>query len=411
MHCPRSTDQCDDSMNVATKARMGYSLLELMLALTLLAALSAVGWSLLGTYRDAELRGWRLAHRTQTLRTLRDCLENDLQQMIAPAESLVSLTSTMPASMQTTSFVGSASGFTIRCTPSLDPLPFLERLTHSTEVGTRSSGIESLDQLSPGAASSASLSEPTLRITDSNTIAVAALHDTAWPSEVLDVEYRLTPIGRSGPGSASLLTDPTADVASLLTRREHWVDGSGPDLAQGTSASPADRVLTTEDLYRQTDTSADALGPLVGESQWWGLTRAKFQYFDGQAWRGQWNSTHSGTLPQAIAVSFDFVNNDQLNPSSLRPTSQQSNDADAEFSLENFQSFPTMEDAALVEEAQAASNSKPLTPLAASGTHQVHMVFVVEQSLQATRTLSPALPGTARSTSPATASNRSGGLP
>ncbi|MCA9131805.1 MAG: type II secretion system protein, partial [Planctomycetales bacterium] len=151
--------------------RAAYTLLELMIALGLLGMLLSVAWSLMGTYRDAEQRGWKVARRTQVIRAARSWLESDMQHVLlsdspsqvaaarsggSPAASgLSGVLPTAPpgAASANWRFVGNAQGFSATIAPSLDPLPFLERLM--TDSLGASSAPESLAAGSSAAGSSA----------------------------------------------------------------------------------------------------------------------------------------------------------------------------------------------------------------------------------------------------------------
>ena len=93
--------------------RSAYTLLELMLALALLGALMTVAWSLMGTFRDAEQRGWKLSHRTQTIRAAREWLQSDIQHLLQNEPSVAN----SPAIKSRLN--GNTLGFTASIAPSL----------------------------------------------------------------------------------------------------------------------------------------------------------------------------------------------------------------------------------------------------------------------------------------------------
>ncbi len=145
--------------------RSGYTLLELMLALGLMSALMTVAWSLMETFRSAEMRGWKLAHRTQTMRTARAWLSDDVQHIVQGN----------PASSIQPHFTGNAMGFSTTLSPSIEPVPFLERL----------------------------MSDPTEDIVDEPELSAAtlggdltefSLPESLWPEERIEVTYELAPI-------------------------------------------------------------------------------------------------------------------------------------------------------------------------------------------------------------------------
>ncbi len=320
-----------------TVLRPAFTLLELMIALGLLGALLSVAWSLMGTFSLAEQRGWKITQRTQTLRAARLWLEEDLEHL-----SIVDLVN--PSSQtEANPLSGTDRQCTLRIAPSLDPLPFFEQLM-SASLGDMSSPLEDDDR--PAGSVSATANSSSLQTMESGRLATLAgeLEDFGqepadlfpWSGGQVTVEYELSPMldrsvstiaGATGSGTNrvgnSLASDmPNNDMLASgaasdaddtqyeLIRRER-VDqtqfASEDELAGlGGSTSPADRLLTTADLYRQTDERFEQRGVVVRESRLVGLVRPRFQYCDGKAWRSQWDSRSSGRLPTAIALSFDF---------------------------------------------------------------------------------------------------------
>ena len=283
-------------------ARSAFSLLELMLALGLLGALLAVAWSLLGTYRNAEVRGWKLSHRVQTVRSAREWLERDSQHLIISSETnvptlvspSVSRTAPVSRSPQTAAFqpakshrfTGSATGFSATIAPSIDPIPFLENLM---------SDATQSDRESPGLASLVGGE------TDGNVTS-----NSPWPAETIEIEYRLTPMASSAsnsnsPSQSLPLTDEMDDSQYVLTRTE-TIASQG----ETSEANPSERVLLAQDLYRQNEDGFLDGNQTYRESRLEGLTKARFRYFDGNAWKSNWNSDQQGGLPCAIAFGFDF---------------------------------------------------------------------------------------------------------
>jgi len=280
----------------ATNARSGFSLLELMLALGLLGALLAVAWSLLGTYRNAEVRGWKLSHRVQTVRSARAWLESDAQHLIIGTQSvalaanpqapLVGSKQSADQPAKSHRFTGSAMGFTATIAPSIDPIPFLENLMlDATQLDREPLASDSL--LGNEADANLASSSP-------------------WPAETIEIEYRLMPMDSASaqsnlPPSNVSIDNEIDDSQYVLTRYETIEFKS-----QTTAANPSERLLSAQDLYRQADESVQDSNQTYRESKLEGLTKVKFRYFDGSTWRSNWNSDQQGGLPRAIAFGFDF---------------------------------------------------------------------------------------------------------
>ena len=310
------------------KLRSAFTLIELMIALGLLGALMAVAWSLLGTFRDAEIRGWKLSHRTQTIRSARTWLEDDIQHLAMPESPVVSNASRSSKSFNAVRFIGNAMGFSATIAPSIDPIPFLENLM------------------------------------------MAATPSSPWPAETVEIEYHLTPVPSDSISVSSSLTRNSDQTQFVLTRRE-MIDANSPSVV----ASPSEKVLTAEDLYRQTDMEILSSSQPIRESRLEGLMKAQFRYFDGSSWKSEWNSTQQGGLPRGIAFGFDFPAVSDMRPAS-EATARQS-DADVP-STENvlLNDLPFAE-SALSNEATEEGSSASDQGLMESSTNEVQIVIYV----------------------------------
>ncbi len=372
--------------------RTAYTLLELMLALALLGTLMTVAWSLMGTFGDAQKRGWKLSHRTQTIRAARQWLQDDMQHLL---RSDVGLSSTAPLKSRLT---GNLLGFTAAIAPSLDPLPFFEQLMASPSNGSH--GFEGLNGLN-GIANEEPIASLTSD-TDADAM-VAQAQQSLWPPESMEVEYRLAPMDGNSTASTDLLGSPAdlRDVQFSLTRRE-LLDASAIQnqaqrnrggVAEGLSqanssqsnrlqANPSDRVLTAQDLYRQTDEAVSSDGVAIRETRLDGLTHVQFRYFDGQNWASQWNSDQRGGLPVAIALSFDFPSRSDMNPPDAKSHSDGANRDDTGESQELLDDKPVKSellfaDAALAAEPSAETLAGAELGIVESATHQIQIVVYV----------------------------------
>ena len=346
--------------------RSAYTLLELMLALALLGALMTVAWSLMGTFRDAEQRGWKLSHRTQTIRAAREWLQSDIQHLLQNEPSVAN----SPAIKSRLN--GNTLGFTASIAPSLNPLPFLENVMSSS----RDSPIESVQAQS---------------IANPNTEAdLAEAQASLWPAETMDVEYQLTPIEERSATTESFSLPPN-DLSSVqfsLTRREMMdvtaVESSTKNFNAGSYSqnSLADRVLTAQDLYRQTDETTKSSGMVIRETRLDGLTNVKFQYFDGQSWVSNWNSDLAGGLPRAIALCFDFPTRANMKPIEAKSVEEgaQGNDQRDSNNLLNGRdsgSQLSFADAALAADPTIEAPANGESGLMQAATHEVQIVVYV----------------------------------
>ena len=342
------------------KIRSAFTLIELMIALGLLGALMAVAWSLLGTFRDAEIRGWKLSYRTQTIRSARAWLEEDIQHLAMPESPGVSNASRSSTSSKPMRFIGNALGFSATIAPSIDPIPFLENLMSDAvqpqrerSLGVSQQGESLTDQLQIGEESS-----------------LATTSSSPWPAETVEIKYLLTPVSSDSISVSSSLTSNSDLTQFVLTRRE-MSDANTVNVVN----SPSERVLTAQDLYRQTDEEILSSSQPIRESRLEGLMKAQFRYCDGSSWKSEWNSTLHGGLPRAIAFGFDFPAVSDMRTASEATT--QSSDQDRS-STENIltNDLPFAE-SALSTEATAEGLRASDQGLMESSSNEVQIVIYV----------------------------------
>lgn len=282
--------------------RYGYSILELMIALSLLSILLLLGWSLMQSIQDAETRSWKLTQRIRVLRTTRAWLADDMDHLVRSGPSTASINSSLASSNSSRNalnrlqdslgspmekFEGDATGFIATISPSLDPIRFFDRLMNSTD----SSDTNSREPLE----SEASLA------TDRE-LAVEDARESLWPERGVDVEYRLEPVNRNR-GTSSTLIQEAQDVQYELVRRE-WLLSAASGTAN--TRSSADQQLTSADLYRGAEPSDESDAPPLEETRLYGMVQAQFFYFDGNSWSQEWSSLNRGGVPKAVALCFDF---------------------------------------------------------------------------------------------------------
>jgi len=275
--------------------RCAYTLLELMLALSLLSVLMLLGWSLLNTFQDAEKRSWKLTQRVRVLRLTRTWLSSDMDHLVRTSASTGADATTPSITMR---FDGDTMGFKATIQPSMDPVLFFDKLV--------SKGSDA--EVNPMDAMLATDEERR----------VIEWQQSMWPAESIDVEYRFETIADDTRSIDSALPFADSDDAQYELVRREWLPPL-PDskLARNENrlspiqgaVEPSDasnRTLSMGDLYRvEEDTSVD-LSPPLREAKLYGMTRPQFKYFDGQAWHDQWSSVERQGLPHAVAVCFDF---------------------------------------------------------------------------------------------------------
>lgn len=256
--------------------RDGYTILELLIALGLLGTLLAVAWSLLGTYRSAEERGWRQGERLQKVRLARLWLQMDAMQMCEAgdfdlADSGIDSGNSSSTVSALGEFRGDSRGFSIDVLGSIDPLPWLDELMRGAGPLTQTTDLLNSEV---GATSALGRDQRT----------------------IVSIEYRLVTAG-TGAGS-----EPVSNLRRRLTPRDRWQS------TQATSESE-ERLLTSKDLYRVDDEPVveDASASRQREEGvLQGLEAARFRYSDGTNWKASWDSRIEDRLPSAIEFVFDF---------------------------------------------------------------------------------------------------------
>lgn len=257
--------------------RRGYTLIELMIALALLGALMALAWSMLGSYRQAEQRGWEQSYRMQLVRAARELLEDDIDHLAALPPK-VCFIDEAAGPLAGKGFRGTSTGFSAEIFPSIDPLPWLERIASFGDEGTED-GVE----LSGGA--------------DEERGVGSGKVVPRGPLDRATLRYSLEPFAESAEGKP---------VANL--RRELNTIGR-PRRGSEVGGDPQ-RRLDASDLYRSSVDSASGAGDAAEGRELTTVRRLanpRFRYSDGRDWLSQWEEASRGGLPRAIELSFDLV--------------------------------------------------------------------------------------------------------
>jgi prepilin-type N-terminal cleavage/methylation domain-containing protein len=253
--------------------RRGYTLIELMIALALLGALMALAWSMLGSYRQAEQRGWEQSYRMQLVRAAREMLEDDIDHLAAlPPKSGFIDEAAGPLAGK--GFRGTSTGFSAEIVPSIDPLPWLERIAMFGDEGTQD-GVE----LSGGADDE--------RGVGSGKVAPRGPLDRAT------LRYSLEPFAESADG------DPVANLRRELNAVRRPRRGSEV-------GSDPQRRLDASDLYRSSGDGVSGAGDAAEGRELTTVRRLanpRFRYSDGRDWMSQWDEASRGGLPRAIELS------------------------------------------------------------------------------------------------------------
>lgn len=275
--------------------RGAYTLLELMLALSLLSVLMLLGWSLLNTFQDAEKRSWKLTQRVRVLRLARSWLSNDMDHLVRTSASAGTDDT---ASAITRRFEGDSMGFQATIQPSMDPILFFEKW------------------MSKG--SDAEVNPMDRMLATEEERRVIEWQQSMWPAESIDVEYRFEPIADNSRDIDATSQSGRMDEAQYELVRREWLPPLNdsklagnenrmfPNQGTGQTSDASSRTLSIGDLYRVEEDASDDVLPPLRETKLYGMTRPQFKYFDGQSWQDQWSSVEQQRLPLAVAICFDF---------------------------------------------------------------------------------------------------------
>jgi hypothetical protein len=276
-----------------------------------------------------------------------------------------------PKSSQAFRFSGNAMGFSTVVAPSIDPIPFLENLMSDSVQPEQASSLESsLLGVNP-------IGE------ESSMVMVSS---SPWPAEVVEIEYLLTPVLSDSVSSSQALVGSSNQTRFVLTRRE-MLDTN----AKSVLDSPSEQVLTAQDLYRQSDEDVLLSSQPMRELRLEGLMNAQFRYFDGIAWRSEWNSALQAGMPQAIAFGFDFpatadmkAPNETATPPSNEDRSSPEDTLDTNLPLAG----SGLSTEAMAEDARASDQG-----LMESSTNEVQIViFVGKGSSMSKSATTPSMP-------------------
>lgn len=283
------------------RLRSGITLIELMIAMSLMTALLALVWSLFGTYSKLEQRGSRTAVRLQLIRSLHQQLQDDLQAIVVGQPGSASLLSESPEPEAQANTLPNGVFFIGEPTR----LEFLR----NSDAQDRMMGTRQLvsDTSGSNASQHSQLYQNVLYewVTDEPTVYA---QDFGLGAELDAEEDRVSPE-----------VEFPVDTTSGLTRTERrWSDSLGDSTAayrqpSGEFVPDAQTRLESIDTFTvgaselsgAVGVNFDQPAPIavdrVPEVVHW-----RFRYFDGLRWQSQWNSETTGELPMAIEVRFDL---------------------------------------------------------------------------------------------------------
>jgi type II secretory pathway pseudopilin PulG len=333
--------------------RGGYTLVEMLIAAVLVAALMSVVWGMMSMYNSYLTAGQAQATEQQLTRSLLQMLERDLQSVSAP--------DTNPKVVPSLEITSESSSFDEPPAPLVDPSA-VDPLSNGTDPALNEpsvfAGFTSGDTLAipsqvslVGNSSSLKLSieqpiietSPVISQTSDNSNTSAPAVDSAIPAVTPTPEPIVSPedsISVEGvapevaeyqtivwqfqapgmiTGNQSLqaglyrIQTESLSLQSALNQQDSLLEDSAAE-----SDASVDRTTLETLLFPPADAQAESGGAtptaeapvknvpkfdLIPE-----VVSCRFEYFNGSSWASTWNSEQQQSLPLAIRVRMQLVN-------------------------------------------------------------------------------------------------------
>lgn len=289
--------------------RSGFTLLETVIAMSLLTLLLGVLWSVFGMFTKYDTKGKRAAAKSALVRSLHRQLRDDLIAAVGIHDRLPQVGSARSDDQSNQwqppngYFIGTASQMHFVAHVAHDGEPLVGRGTDFISVAPTNPPTELFRVISYQPRSS---SEPDILETGEGvTPANPDVADSAFLD--LNVPVDETPLGidrhvrnwKQYVASRSLVDE---ELASTFAGRNIVLD--------------SDDFLVIGDENDSTETAANLAerrAPMVDQIP---EVRAMFfRYFDGSTWVSNWDSSQRGRLPIAIEIGFDLDMTDPEPPS------------------------------------------------------------------------------------------------
>lgn len=287
-----------------SNAKPGFTILELLIALTLVTTLMMLCWSLFSTFARLENRSRKTVATLDITRSLRRQMQNDLDQLFFVSNET---RSAEPASIDNSA----ENGFLVETSPQKKSSSLLDSIMNSSVDKLPDSANDLLPDsfLFEGSSESFSIliqNDGSSRIFGPNEeflVITYQWRDQQFESSdpELDEEVEL---GRQGLGNEQeKRTQPRNFVRSVVTYRDFQrripLDSA---LSRKSGAPLAD--FETIEIGVTNDDRSNSLGPIREQiDRIPEITMVGFRYFDGKSWSSSW-SLSDAAVPLAIEVNF-----------------------------------------------------------------------------------------------------------
>ena len=415
---PELADARSGLRNVDTLNRGGYTLVEMLIASVLVAALMSVVWGMMSMYNSYLTAGQAQATEQQLTRSLLQMLERDLQGVSAP--------DTNPKVVPSLEMTSESTAFDEPPAPLVDPFavdPFSTGTDVSLDEPSVFAGLASGDTLAIpsrvsliGNSSSMKLSieqpttntSPVISPTSDNPNASAPLVDPsipaatptpepiALPEDSISVEgvapevteYQTIIWQFQAPGmiagnqslQAGLYRIQTESLSlqSALNQQDSLFEDSAVE-----SDASVDRTTLETLLFPPVNVQAES-GGATSTSEIPGqnapkfdlipeVVSCRFEYFSGSSWASTWNSEQQQSLPLAIRVRMQLVNATDLEKLKLVFGDSTSQESPLDDAIDNSPSTTTASSATPTSAEDPAAD-----PLATIRTRQVEQIILLQ---------------------------------
>lgn len=283
----------------------GFTVLELIVALTLSLVLMAAVWTMFNTMIRRQEVDTARTDRVQIVRGLHQILTRDLQQIVPPAATRQPDAGGVPID----------EGIALFMQPS--PFGDVRRNSRNSNVAE---GLVSLKGTRERLELTVLADTTEVVEADRSLPGDGGMEsESSHPREGGSGAYRsIVYHWRPFPGSGDSLddelvapSDHVSEVQGLFRQESSRADraGAANQSERSDRSERTSRAHRTEPTFsRRNDQDADPSAETVTpeEEQVSEVIRCEFSYFDGRGWRESWNSTESLQLPRAVRVRLDL---------------------------------------------------------------------------------------------------------
>ena len=426
----RCSEKSESSVGIVFRRR-GYTLVEMLIASVLVAALMSVVWGMMSMYNGYLTAGQTQATQQQLIRSLLQQLENDLQSVSTPDTN-----PQVVPSLDLSSSISdlSAETFSARADQMSPALVFNQNAPNQNEpsvfaglqsaetlaipgqvslVGNSSSMKLSIEKPHPAFLSAlrqnSMASDSSLQIDDANMPpATAAADSFALPEDSLSAEGIITAEGVApkvseyqtiiwqfqSPGmiggnqalQAGLYRIETESLLlqSALNRQDSLLEDSAAESDAAVDRTTLETLLfpsvTTETESGGVASNADVTVQdtpkfdLIPE-----VVSCRFQYFSGSSWTSTWNSEQQKSLPLAIRTRMQFVTTADLEKLKLIFGDSTTTNSPLDQAINNRPSSTSAGDPGPNDSSQSLTTADSAAdPLAAIRTRQIERIILLQ---------------------------------